>query len=119
MPGDVHLIISSEGTHMTKAFRRREFLNPERTGHTSYILAEIDSTHNGKVIYGSNVITIADCRRVIRLEFFLGNPEARVDSLDKIDLLLSILCQFRETLKKQIELIEGAPLKDSRRKNPA
>lgn len=91
---------------MTKAFRRREFLNPERTGHTSYILAEIDSTFNGKVIYGTNIILIADCHRTVRLEFFLGNPEARVDSVDKIDLLLSIFAQFRECLKAQIELID-------------
>jgi len=104
---------------MTKAFRRREFLNPERTGQTSYILAEIDSTSNGKVIYGTNVIVIADCRRTIRLEFFLGNPEARVDSMDKIDLLLNILVQFRETLKKQIELIERAQFNESHRKRPA
>lgn len=101
---------------MPKAFRRREFLNPERTGHTSYILAEIDSTHNGKFIHGSNVITIADCRRVIRLEFFLGNPEARVDSIDKIELLLNIMVQFRECLKKQIELIERDQFQGTRKR---
>jgi hypothetical protein len=49
---------------------------------------------------------IADCHRTARLEFFLGNPEARVDSIDKIDLLLSIFAQFRECLKAQIELID-------------
>jgi hypothetical protein len=49
---------------------------------------------------------IADCRGVISLEFFLGNPETSVDSIDKIDLLLSIFAQFRECVKAQIELIE-------------
>ncbi|MCA1578259.1 MAG: hypothetical protein LC794_12955 [Acidobacteria bacterium] len=101
---------------MTKAFLRREFLNPERTGQTSYILAEIDSSFNGKVIHGTNVIVIADCKRSIQLEFFLGGPQARVDSMDKIDLLLNVLGQFRETLKTQIQLIESAPIPDSRRK---
>jgi hypothetical protein len=47
---------------------------------------------------------------------FSANPEARVDSVDKIDLLLSIFAQFRETLRQQIELIERDQFSAPRRK---
>jgi hypothetical protein len=91
---------------MAFSFRRRIFLNPQSTGHTSYILAEVESSRNGKYPWGDNLLTIADCRRSITLEFFLGNAAARMESLKKINLLITVLTTFREALKKEIELIE-------------
>jgi hypothetical protein len=52
------------------------------------------------------MITIADCRRRIQLEFFLGTKHARRLSLRKIDLLIDVLTRFRDGLIKEIELIE-------------
>lgn len=52
------------------------------------------------------MLTIADCRRRVELEFYLGNKQARRRSLAKIDLLISILTRFRETLANEIALIE-------------
>jgi hypothetical protein len=51
-------------------------------------------------------VLIADCRRVIQLEFFLGSKRDRRISLAKINLLIKILMQFRRALAREIRLIE-------------
>lgn len=86
--------------------RKRSFLNPVSTGHTSYVLAEVESSSHGDYRWGSNLLTIADCEQRIRLEFFLGTKAARRLSLRKIDLLLDVLTRFRECLAKESALIE-------------
>jgi len=52
------------------------------------------------------MLTIADCRRRVQLEFFLGTKQARRRSLRKIDLLINVLTKFRDALAKEIALIE-------------
>ena len=52
------------------------------------------------------MITIADCKNVIKLEFFLGSKGDRRISLRKINLLINVLTLFRDALLKQIQLIE-------------
>ena len=93
---------------MKFTFRKRSFLNPVSTGHTSYILAEVESSDNGAYRFGNYLLTIADCRRIIRLEFFLGDKKARRRSLKKINLLIEILTRFRDALSKELDLIERA-----------
>lgn len=93
---------------MRFAFHRRSFLNPITTTHTSYIDALIESSQDGEYQIGSNVITLADCRRVVRIEFFLGNKRERRRSLKKINLLIDILTAFRSALEKESNLIDGA-----------
>ena len=88
------------------SFRRRAFLNPVATNETSYILAHVESSHGGKYKLGDNLIFLADCRRQIMLEFFLGNERDRELSLKKINLLIDAFTQFREALTKEISLIE-------------
>jgi hypothetical protein len=48
------------------------------------------------------------CRlqRAIRLEFKIGNARSRRLSLQKINLLISVLTRFRNALAKEIALIE-------------
>ena len=87
-------------------FRKRVFLNPISTGHTSYILAEVESSQDGAYKWGNYLLTIADCRRRIQLEFFLGTKQARRISLAKINLLIDVLTRFRDALVKEIALIE-------------
>jgi hypothetical protein len=87
-------------------FRKRSFLSPTSTGHTSYILAEAESSRNGEYKWGTYMLTIADCRRRVLLEFFLGTKQARRISLKKIDLLIDILERFREVLIKENDLIQ-------------
>lgn len=87
-------------------FRKRTFLDPTSTGHTSYVLAEVESSHGGEYKWGTNMLTIADCRRRIQLEFFPGTKQARRISLKKINLLIDVLTQFRDALTAELELIE-------------
>ena len=56
--------------------RKRVFLNPISTGHTSYIFTEVESSRGGEYKWGHYMLTIADCRRRIQLEFFLGTKQA-------------------------------------------
>jgi hypothetical protein len=88
------------------SFRKRVFLSPISTGHTSYILAEIESSHDGGNKWGHCMLTMADCRRRIQLEFFLGTAEARRFSLAKIDLLINVLTTFRDQLREEANRIE-------------
>lgn len=88
------------------SLRKRAFLNPVSTGRTSFIHAQVESSQGGKYKFGDNLMQIADCRRAIQLEFFLGTARDREISLDKINLLIATFTEFRETLIKEIELIE-------------
>jgi len=86
-------------------FRKRVFLASVSTGHTSYILAEVESSRGGEYKWGHYMLTIADCRRRIQLEFFLGTMRARRESLKKLDLLLNVLNSFRRALLAEAHAI--------------
>ena len=86
-------------------FRKRGFLTSVSTGHTSYILAEVESSRGGEYKWGHYMLTIADCRRRVQLEFFLGTLRARRESLRKIDLLLKVLGSFRTALLAEAQAI--------------
>jgi hypothetical protein len=86
-------------------FRKRVFLASISTGHTSFILAEVESSHGGENKWGHYMLTIADCRRRVQLEFFLGTVRARRESLRKLDLLLKVLNSFRARLLAEAHAI--------------
>src|SRR5688572_17527047 len=86
-------------------YRKRTFLASVSTGHTSYILTEVESSRGGEYKWGHCMLTIADCRRRIQLEFFLGTVRARRESLRKLDLLLKVLNSFRKVLLAEAQLI--------------
>jgi len=87
-------------------YRKRVFLASISTGHTSYILTEVESSRGGEYKWGHCMLTLADCRRRIQLEFFLGTLRARRESLRKIELLIKHLEQFRTALRTEAGLIE-------------
>lgn len=89
----------------TQFFRKRVFLASISSGHTSHILAEVESSRRGEYKFGHYMLTIADCRRRIQLEFFLGNVRARRESLKKLDLLLNVLGSFRSALLAEAHAI--------------
>jgi hypothetical protein len=89
------------------SFRKRVFLNPLSTGYASYVLAEIESSHDGGNKWGHCMLTLADCRRRIQLEFFLGTKQSRRISLAKIDLLINVLIAFRDQLREEANRIEA------------
>ena len=86
-------------------FRKRVFLASISTGHTSFILAEVESSRGGENKWGHCMLTIADCRRRIQLEFFLGTMRARRESLRKLDLLMKVLGSFRSALLAEAHAI--------------
>lgn len=88
------------------AYRKRLFLNRTAIEHTSYILAEVETSDNGAYKWGHYMLTIADCRRIIHLEFSLGTKRARRRALAKINLLIAVLTRFRDALKREADLIE-------------
>jgi hypothetical protein len=98
----------------TFTFRKRTFLASVSTGYTSYILAEVESSQGGEYKWGHYMLTIADCRRRIQLEFVLGTARARQQSLAKIDRLLRVLTGFRNALLAEAKLISE---KESRRRS--
>ena len=103
-------------------FRKRVFLASVSTGHTSYILAEVESSRGGEYKWGHYMLTIADCRRRIQLEFFLGTVRARRESLRKLDLLIKVLGSFRNALLKEAQAIteyERASKRTSAKEKPA
>ena len=88
------------------SFRKRAFLNPVSTNHTSYVQAVVESSNDGEYPWGTNMLTIADCKRAIELEFFVGTARNRRISLEKINLLIKVLTAFRDALTREIAMIE-------------
>ena len=86
---------------------RREFLNhePDELVHTSYVMGFVENSHRGKALADA-MLHIADCRRVVVLNFFLSRREARAQSLKKIELLLEVLTQFKKALVREAKIIE-------------
>jgi len=107
MLGGNHVTKLSEVTDMAITFRKRTFLNSASTDHDSYVHAVVESSGEGGYPWGTNMLTIADCRRIIQLEFFLGSKKAPRRSLAKINLLINTLTRFRDALAKESELIEN------------
>lgn len=90
-------------TRKNISFSKRAFLNPASTRLTSYIQAYVQTGDK----WADNTVLIADCKRVVQLEFFLGTKRHRRLSLAKIDLLIEVLTQFRAALAKEIRSIES------------
>ena len=101
-----------------KFFRKRVFLASISTGHTSYILAEVESSRGGENKWGHCMLTIADCRRRVQLEFFLGTVRARRESLRKLDLLLNVLGSFRKALLAEAHVITEFERASKRKRSP-
>jgi hypothetical protein len=99
-------------------FRKRVFLASVSSGTTSYILAEVESSRGGEYKWGHCMLTIADCRRRIQLEFFLGTVRARRESLRKLDLLLKVLGSFRSALLAEAHAITEVERAGKKRLKP-
>ena len=90
----------------TYTYRKRVFLSPISTGFTSYIFVEAETSDNGEYKQGNYIVILADCRRRIELEFFLGTARHRKQSKAKINKLIDILTRFKDALDKESQLIE-------------
>ena len=88
------------------SLRKRHFLEPLPTEHNSYISVICESSADGNEPYGNYMLHLADCYRLVEIEFFLGNAHARKLSLYKIDKIFQTIGQFRNALHNECELIE-------------
>jgi hypothetical protein len=85
--------------------------------HYSYVFAEVERSENSEYKIGRNMLTIADCHRKINLEFSLGTPKARKESLSKLKLLQKTPTEFGEALTKEANLNDAAPTSKERSKS--
>jgi len=88
------------------AYRKRAFLNPISTGQPSFVFAVADSSEGGKKPHGNYVLTIADCKRMIELEFSLASPRVRKQSVAKIDLLAEVVNGLKDAIHTEADLID-------------
>lgn len=88
------------------AYRKRSFLNPVSAEAESYISVLTESSENGTYRLGNYIVTLADCHRIVQLEFSLTSPMLRKQSLAKADLLVEVLTAFQKSLHAEAELIE-------------
>jgi len=88
------------------AYRKRAFLNPISTGKPSFVFAVAQSSEGGKKEYGDYVLTIADCKRMIELDFSLTGPRLRKQNLAKIDLLAEVINRFKTAIHAEADLID-------------
>ncbi len=87
-------------------YLKRTFLNPKSTQFASYIMAVVESSEGGEYRLGTNMLTLADCERVVTFEFVLTSARSRKQSLAKIDLMIAVLMAFRKALRQEARLIE-------------
>lgn len=88
------------------AYRKRVFLNPISTGQPSFVFAVAESSEGGKDESGNYVLTLADCKRMVELEFPLTSPRMRKQSLAKVDLLARVVNRFRDAVHAEAQLID-------------
>ncbi len=88
------------------SYRKREFLASISTGSTAFIRVEAESSDDGTNGLGNYILTLADCRRIIELEFPLTTARARQQSLAKADLLARIINEFCKALREEARLID-------------
>jgi len=89
----------------SKAYRQRVFLNPISTGEPAFVFAVAESSEGGNKSHGNYVLTLADCKRIIELDFSLASPRSRKRSLAKIDLLAEVVNRFRDKVHSEAALI--------------
>ena len=94
------------------SYHKRTFLAPASSRTASYIVAEVESSNDGAYAHGTNLLIFADCGRQIQLEFFLGNPRDRRQSLAKAELLSEIVDSFCKALREEAKLIEQETVAD-------
>lgn len=88
------------------AYRKRAFLNPISTGQPSFVFAVAESSEGGKDESGNYVLTLADCKRMVELEFPLTSPRLRKQSLKKVDLLAKVINRFRDAVHAEAKLMD-------------
>ena len=88
------------------SYRKRVFLVSISSGSDAYIHVQAESSFGSSYGLENYHLTLADCRRMVYLEFPLTNPRWRQQSLAKAELLARIINQFVRVLRQEAQLIE-------------
>jgi len=92
----------------------REFLNKPGYNAGAFVRAEVFREYmelvrgdrKGEILESSHAdVEIADCYKRIGLVFDFETHENRVNSVHKIDVLITVLTEFREALVQEFDYI--------------
>ena len=90
-----------------KRCERRRWLNTAAHGGTAFINMHIEEiSKECSYAYASGTIGIADCSRIVTLEFYADEDNAEHDfehAMRKLDILMVSLGQFRGKLQEAME----------------
>jgi hypothetical protein len=97
----------------TRAFSRRQFLNTEEDGGAAYIKAsvnEAETTGSGKGKYFDAEFCIADCGRVVTLDFSVYGSDGggTANARQKIAKLRRAVVAFEKALLDQLDEVDAA-----------
>jgi hypothetical protein len=94
-------------------FARKEFLNLPGLNSTGNIVTHItvEEENDRGYRYDDIKLDIADCVRVVNIDFDVGSEYERENSLHKVDTLISVLQDFRVALVKECEIQAKLELK--------
>lgn len=85
----------------------REFLNSKHHGSSAHmILAVEDTTDKEETKWSDIEFTIADCSRIVSLEFDISSKEARQNSLYKLVRLKTAVDRFSAALREEMVLAD-------------
>lgn len=88
-----------------KLMYRRRFLNRRRQHSGAHVIATIEVVQNTKKgrSYVDGSLRLADCYRVVELDFSVNDPADAKNALHKAKLLRDLLDDFTGTLENAIE----------------
>jgi len=90
-----------------RVYYKRQFLNSEDYGGSAIIEANVHEVYSsGEYINVDAEFSIADCGRMITLDFSVSNEESRENALLKIRRLKSAVNEFEVALRGQLDAWE-------------
>lgn len=81
----------------------RTFLNNEEHGGTAFVEASIEEAHNTSKGYFEAALNIADCNRVVSLDFCAYSPKQAYQAREKIARLRRTIVAFEKVLLVQLD----------------
>jgi len=102
--------MSKKKTVELKAWKTRRWLNNDESGGTAFISADVEEVAaNYKHAYASGTISIADCSRIVNLEFYSDDdddPGSIANAMQKLDTIVFTISEFRGRLREALEAVK-------------
>jgi hypothetical protein len=88
---------------MKKVHYHRNFLNNEEHGGTAFVEASIEEAHDTSKGHFEAMLSIADCSRVVSLDFCVYSAEQADQARAKIARLRRAVVAFEKVLLAQLD----------------